>query len=84
MAVTRLNTKNAAPPGYARDSQSGDMSPLSPLPCPNCGKPSSYNRKLDRYLHNDASDPRSCWAALSRGDQRLAATLRQTANRGTT
>lgn len=35
--------------------------------CPACGKPSKYDRKQDRYLHDDGSNNRPCWVHISSG-----------------
>ena len=35
--------------------------------CPACQKPSTYDRRQDRFLHDDGSDNRSCWAYISSG-----------------
>lgn len=37
------------------------------VPCPACNSESIYVRYLDRYVHEDGSDNRSCWRAISRG-----------------
>lgn len=38
------------------------------VPCPNCGTRSVYVRSLDRYVHEDGSENRTCWLAISRGE----------------
>jgi hypothetical protein len=36
-------------------------------PCPACQAPTVYARELDRYVHEDGADNRTCWRAVSRG-----------------
>lgn len=38
------------------------------VPCPACHARSVYVRSLDRYVHEDGSDNRPCWLAISRGE----------------
>ena len=35
--------------------------------CPACEKPSKYDRKADRYLHDDGTENRKCWAYIASG-----------------
>lgn len=50
-----------------RAAAEAKVAALPVSPCPACGSPSTYDRKLDRYLHADDSDNRQCWADLSSG-----------------
>jgi hypothetical protein len=36
--------------------------------CPACGTEASYSRDLDRYVHVNGADNRSCWAQITRGE----------------
>lgn len=38
------------------------------VPCPACRAPSVRVRSLDRYVHENGSDNRPCWLAISRGE----------------
>lgn len=47
--------------------QRGIRVPAFDEPCGWCGKPSSYVRACDVYVHDDASDSRACQLALRQG-----------------
>lgn len=47
--------------------QRGIRVPAFDEPCGWCGKPSSYVRACDLYVHDDASDTRTCQLALRQG-----------------
>ncbi|QJS13219.1 hypothetical protein HKX69_30035 [Streptomyces argyrophyllae] len=49
-----------------------DINPGLPatVPCPVCKADVVYVRCLDRYVHEDGSDNRKCWLAVSRGEVR--------------
>lgn len=36
--------------------------------CPVCSAPSVYVRALDRFMHIDGTENRSCWLAILRGE----------------
>jgi hypothetical protein len=44
-------------------------------PCPVCGIESIYARSLDRFVHDDGSANRRCWAAIMAGEVDVDAML---------
>lgn len=48
------------------------------VPCPACKAVSIYVRSLDRYVHEDGTDNRTCWLTISRGETNPATNTQPT------